>query len=755
MADVGEVRYKAKVDDSGVDQDIVQTEKKIEDSAKKVQDKIDDTAKKMSKTVGEKVKETGEKVKDSTKKVDEFADALGKVKDGPIGKLNESISQTKDALSGIDKALDQTPNSVGLLAEKFRLVGKEVSDAKEKVKLLEQAQKAAKEAFKSGQISSDDYHKIKTSALEARSALKELTSQGKMTKLANLKDDVSSLDNLKSAAKSAFKQLASTDTAVAGLKKLGSATKSIGSISVTALKGIGTAFVGLTGVAAAGVTAVAKVGIDYNAQMQTYQTAFKTMLDGSEEAANKLTNSLKTMAADTPLAMTDLADASQVLLAFGSTADQIPDQLKRLGDVSQGNAEKLGTMATAFGRIQSNGKASMEEINMMIDQGFNPLNLIAEKTGETMEEVRDRVSDGGVSFEEISEALETATDKGGQFYNAMENQSKTFTGQMSTLQDNVNALAGALTEDLFGNLAETALPQVNAWVDELLTAAQAEGVSGAADTMGTILTEVLTAVLNAAPSFIDSATSLVSSFLGAISAAGPQITDGAIQTILTLAQGFVSMVPEIMSTSGTLIAGFINGLADNAPQIVSTAGQLIGSLASGFVDNMPQIITAVGNLAASMVQALMDVDWIQVGKNIIQGLIDGIGGMGRALWDAATNIASSAIDGLMKGLDSHSPSKKAEKAGKTVTQGLVKSFDEDETVGKAARSLGNMAARSLSVGVDYNLPDLRETAKSLSASISSTSVGGARIEVPVSIDGREVARATAWYMGEQLAWEER
>ena len=199
----------------------------------------------------------------------------------------------------------------------------------------------------------------------------------------------------------------------------------LGKVAVKGLKTISAATVG-------GMSAIAAAGVKYNASMEQYQTAFTTML-GGEKAATALTDSLKKLAAKTPLAMSDLADASKTLLAFGSTSDKLPDTLKRLGDVSLGNAEKLGTMATAFGRIQSNGRASMEEINMMIDQGFNPLNIIAKKTGETMEKVRKRVSDGKVSFEEISDALKVATDEGGQVFNAMESQSQTFTGLLSTL----------------------------------------------------------------------------------------------------------------------------------------------------------------------------------------------------------------------------------------------------------------------------------------------------------------------------------
>ena len=540
------------------------------------------------------------------------------------------------------------------------------------------------------------------------------------------------------------------------VSKFGSAFKKVGTVGVAALKGIGTAFVGLTAAAGAGIAAVAKMGIEYNAQMQSYQTAFTTML-GDAEKAQKLTDNLKTLAAKTPLAMTDLADASQILLAFGSSAEELPDQLKRLGDVAQGDAQKLGTMATAFGRIQSNGYASLEEINMMIDQGFNPLNIIAEKTGETMAEVRDRVSAGEVSFEELNDALMTATDAGGQFYNAMENQSKTFEGQMSTLKDNVSALAGSLTEDLFGSLAENALPKVNGWVDELLTAAETEGIAGVVDTAGTVLSEALPAILDAAPSFIESATSLVSSFLSAVQEMGPQITDGAIAVIMTLAQGFVSMIPEIISTAGTLIAGLISGIADHFPEIISTAGTLIKNMASGLIDAIPNIILAIGDLIGALIKAIFETDWIQVGKDIINGLINGIGAMAGALWEAAKNIARSALDAIKGFFGIASPSKvMRDQVGKQLDAGLAAGMEENaDEAADSARNVSRRVLGEFSADVNYNMPDVREAAKALTADMTASAKMGAQITVPVSIDGREVARATAWYTGEQLAWEER
>lgn len=553
-------------------------------------------------------------------------------------------------------------------------------------------------------------------------------------------------------------EIKKTESKLGGLdppiKKTSSKFSGLGKVGVTALKGIGTAFVGLASTAGAGIAAVAKMGIEYNAQMQSYQTAFTTML-GNAEKAQKLTDDLKEMAAQTPLAMTDLADASQILLAFGSSAEELPDQLKRLGDVAQGDAQALGTMATAFGRVQSNGYASLEEINMMIDQGFNPLNIIAEQTGETMAEVRDRVSEGGVSFEELSNALQIATDEGGQFFNAMQNQSETFEGQMSTLQDNLSALAGALTENLFGSLAENTLPQVNAWVDELMNAAETGGVQGAIEASGSILTEMITSLLNGAPQVIETATSLVQSFLGSIRDSGPEIMDGAINVILTLISGFIECLPDLIDTAGTLIGSFLSGIGNHAPQILEMGLRLIIALVEGLIRGIPQIISGAWDLITSLAGVFQEIDWPSLGKSIVDGIINGLLSMGGALWDAAKNLANKALNGIKNFFGIHSPSTRArDEVGKPVAEGVAEGMEEAPGIDEASKELSKRALSSLTTDVNYNLPDVAGYTRALTADFGGTYRASTAITVPLYLDGREVARATAWWTGEQLSWEE-
>ena len=198
---------------------------------------------------------------------------------------------------------------------------------------------------------------------------------------------------------------------------------------------------------------VVKSGVDYNATMESYLTNFKVML-GSEEAAATKLSEIRKMAAATPFSLSDLTEGTQTLLQFGIAADDTTGVLQRLGDISLGNAEKLQTLTRAYGKMSSAQKVTLENVNMMIDAGFNPLNQICDTTGESMSDLYKRISDGKVSFSELEASVEAATSQGGQFYNGMLEASQTFSGRMSTLKDNVSALTGELTSGLFAALGE-------------------------------------------------------------------------------------------------------------------------------------------------------------------------------------------------------------------------------------------------------------------------------------------------------------
>lgn len=422
----------------------------------------------------------------------------------------------------------------------------------------------------------------------------------------------------------------------AGVKKLGSIAKS-GAKEVALAVGASTAAM------SAGVA----MGVKYNAEMENFFTDFKVML-GSAEEATEFVEKLKEMAAKTPFEMTDLANASKILLAFGSDAQAVQEQIKMLGDISLGNAEKMKTLATAFGRIQSNGRASLEEINMMIDIGFNPLNLIAQKTGESMDELRSRVSEGGVSFEEIAEAMRTATSEGGQFFNGMEEGSKTLTGQFSTLKDNVNNLLGEMTKGVSDNLRDNLIPAAIDAVDQMTKAFESDGFSGlievGAKAVGNIAkgiisrkAEILSAAagiakdlinkfIEYAPTLLQEAGNFISNIGQAFMESAPSLIEEGYNILKNIVDGFVEGIPTYLPMVLDFIQSIGEKIAEFAPVLIQKGFELIGKLAEGIVTAIPILIEKVPTIISTFANIINDnfPTILAKGAEIIGQLVLGI-----------------------------------------------------------------------------------------------------------------------------------
>lgn len=421
-----------------------------------------------------------------------------------------------------------------------------------------------------------------------------------------------------------------------GIKKLGSIAK--GGLSI-----LGGAIAGVTGAMGAGITA----GMKYNADMQMYMANFSTML-GSEESAVKFVDQLKETAAKTPFEMSDLSNASKTLLAFGSTADNANDQIKMLGDISLGNAEKLKTLSTAFGRIQSNGKASMEEINMMIDSGFNPLNIIAGKTGETMEQVRDRVSKGKVSFEELNGAMVQATSEGGQFYKGMEKASTTMDGLISTLKDNAMALLGEVVQPLTDTMTNTLLPQAIDTIDQLSNAFKEGGVDQLLDVVSDIAANLALGIAQQLPMIIETGIGILVGFIEALNANLPMFMKAGASLLEAIANGLMILIPALLSLSWSIVSGLIsgllsysgklreqgaklldlviNGITTTLPNLVSKGGEVCGEFVEGVLSNLPAVISAGGDIINRLLEAVLTAypKLIESGAKLVSKLAKGI-----------------------------------------------------------------------------------------------------------------------------------
>lgn len=210
---------------------------------------------------------------------------------------------------------------------------------------------------------------------------------------------------------------------------------------------------------------LAKMGIAYNSQMQDFQSKFKVLL-GSATKANKHVAELRKLAMKTPFRTTDLAAASQQLLAFGVNSKSVSGHLRRLGDISLGNKEKFQQLGLVFGQVSSQGKLMGQDLLQFINAGFNPLKELSKMGRGTYQELKDQMAQGKISFQDVQAAMEHATSKGGQFFNGMKEGSKTFAAQVDALKGNLEILAGNAVKPLY-NLLTRIVPHLGAVASKL------------------------------------------------------------------------------------------------------------------------------------------------------------------------------------------------------------------------------------------------------------------------------------------------
>lgn len=215
--------------------------------------------------------------------------------------------------------------------------------------------------------------------------------------------------------------------------------------------------VGIASGFGAAVGGIAGFALKSASSMETLR-ANMNILTGSVDKGGKVYKDLVDFANRTPFETSDLAQASSTMMSFGISSDKVMDTLKVLGDVSLGNKDKLQGLALAYSQVQSTGHLMGQDLLQMVNQGFNPLQIISQKTGASMEDLKKAMEDGSISADMVTEAFKSATAEGGLFHDGMKIGAETTEGKLSTLSDAVQTLArGIVGLDDAGNIVSGGL----------------------------------------------------------------------------------------------------------------------------------------------------------------------------------------------------------------------------------------------------------------------------------------------------------
>lgn len=298
-----------------------------------------------------------------------------------------------------------------------------VKDVEHDVKRLGNAYKTALKRNPTGAAGLlSEYQSAKKTLDEERATLFGLTQQQAEARLSvkRLKDEYA-----------AFKEEAG-ETVEANEKMSVSLTKVLGVIGgVTALKNFVTELVNVRG------------------QFQQLEISFSTMLK-SKEKADKLMSELVDIAAKTPFDLQGVASSAKQMIAYGSSAENVGNELVMLGNVAAGVGSQLSEIAYLYGTLRTQGRAYAVDIRQFAGRGIPIYEELAKVLGVTKDEVSGLVKEGKVGFKEVEQAFKNMTGESGIYYNLMQEQSKSLTGQLSNLGDAWDTMLNKIGKDTQG-----------------------------------------------------------------------------------------------------------------------------------------------------------------------------------------------------------------------------------------------------------------------------------------------------------------
>lgn len=582
--------------------------------------------------------------------------------------LNKRLEEQKSKLKLVYEQYKQYQNAVKQSADEHAQLGEKLENAKGKLASIEaQSEKNTKE-YEEQKKAVDDLQKQYDESSTAQDKNKKSLSQ-LAVQMNNAKADVikttKEIDNLGKESDGSAKQVDNLS------KKMGDADGASKSLNdgFTVLKGT------MANLASQAISKIVDgfkslVGgaVDYQKSMEYYTTSF-TVMTGSADKASETVKKLADIGAKTPFDMPQLADATSLLMNFGFNADDAVDSMMMLGDISQGSADKLDSISRAYGKMSSAQKVSLEDINMMIDAGFNPLQEISEHTGESMQSLYDRISKGKMSVDEITESMKRSTSEGGKYFHSMDAQSQTLDGRLSTLSDTINSKLGEALQPILQKAADEWIPNITNAIDNMdidsVVSVIDDIVSAVGDLFGFIMNNgdtiislvagigtammvwnvasMINGVVSAVKAFqvANEGASVAQALLNGVMNANPimlvvTLLAGLIATIITLwntNEGFRNAVISVWNAFKSTVGNAITAVGGFIGNLISWFQALPGRI-GGFLGN---VIGNVQNWASNMVSRASEA-----GSNFVSRVVSFIRGLPSAVWNWLSSTLNNA-----------------------------------------------------------------------------------------------------------------
>ena len=462
---------------------------------------------------------------------------------------------------------------------------------------------------------------------------------------------------------------------------------------------------------------------------------------------------------------------SYVFERSGADVNNLQTGMKTLSSVitdaangSESAATKLSAIGVSLEEI--NGLSQEDQLSLVISR-LQEMGEGSERTAAATDLLGRSATDMAAVLNMTAEDTQALIDEAHEYGMVMSGDavaaSAAYQDSMTKLQGTIGGLKNQLVADL--------LPGLTQVVDGLADVANGStsledaidsGISAVIESLDSslpdmidrgvqIVTSVADGIANNLPKILDAAGKIVAKIVEGIIAVLPTLLSAAVQIIASLASYIIQNIPTLASAALEVVLGLVRFLIDNGPQILQAGIELVGKLAAGLIQAIPKVAEGVQKIIQKIKDKFADIDWGEVGHQIIEGIKNGITGAAGSIAEAVGGLGRGLVGRAKKALKISSPSKVfRDEVGAMIPAGMAEGIEDGEL---EVESSMDKLLRGFTADVDYNLPNLSSYAQELGASINAST--STQITVPVTLDGREIARATAWYTNEQLAWEAR
>lgn len=502
---------------------------------------------------------------------------------------------------------------------------------------------------------------------------------------------------------------------------------------------------------------------EYMEAATTVAAAMKQSTSSELEAAQAVDQMIIDMSDNANKMGTDIASIQAAYQGFSKQQYQLLDNLKLGYGGTKTEMERLiedaNKVKVAHGEMADLSIESFADITEAIHIIQTEMGITGTTAKEAASTIEGSMSSARAAWDNFLNGTITGEELLSVFSTAATNIASNLAEIINNFAQQIPGMIDVVTEAL-PNLVQTLGPPI---LNALHNIAQSLIPAG-----GELIMMLAQGLTQNLPTMIQSAVDTIHTLADGLVENLPTILDTGIEILFTLAKGLAKAIPDLAEVVYQIINALYEYFLNNGPEILKAGFELIVELAAGLIKAIPKAVESASDLITKVIEKFRTTDWWDVGRAVVEGIANGIRNLGGAIVDAARSVAESALNAAKSFLGINSPSKVfRQQVGEMIPEGMAEGIEEGEDV--VDDSIKNLTGKAVDISVrtmpsmldalldgytaDVSLPDVSGWAGSLGAAFSASN--SQQITVVSELDGREIARGTAVYMNEQLAWEAR